>query len=87
VAHNDLDEQNKIVSDLNCSPQNPESNTKQNMTVKINDTICPVRQDASTDLYYVDLDGQATSGASTDELLQNLRESYTSVSAYPEASE
>jgi len=57
------------------------------MTVKINDTICPVRQDASTNLYYVDLDGQATSGASTDELLQNLRERYTSVSAYPEASE
>ena len=56
------------------------------MTVKINDTICPVRQDESTKLFYVDHDGQATSGATTEELLKNFRERYAAVSVYSEAS-
>jgi hypothetical protein len=57
------------------------------MTVKINNTICPVRQDESTKLYYVDLDGQATSGASTEELSENLRARYADVFVYSEESE
>lgn len=57
------------------------------MNVKINNTICPVNKHESTNLYFVDLDGQATSGASIEELLQRLRERYTSVSVSPEASD
>lgn len=52
------------------------------MTVKIDDTICPVRHDASSNLYYVDLDGQATSGATTNELIANLKSRYISVVIY-----
>ena len=57
------------------------------MNVNINDTICPVNKDKFTHLYFVDLDGQATSGASIEELFQRLRERYISVSASPEASD
>lgn len=52
------------------------------MTVKINDTLCPVRQDESKQFYYVDLDGQATSGATTDELIENLKSRYARVTVY-----
>jgi hypothetical protein len=57
------------------------------MTVKIHDTICPVRQDKLTKRLYVDFEGQATSATTTDELLDKLRGIYGSVSVYSEAPE
>jgi len=52
------------------------------MTVKINNTICPVRHDEPSSLYYVDLDGQVTSGTTTDDLIEKLKSKYESVAIY-----
>ena len=49
------------------------------MTVKINDTICPVQLDPKTELYYVEYEGRATSGETPDELLKNLSDRYAAV--------
>ena len=49
------------------------------MIVKLNDTVCKIHQDQASKLYYVDYDGQATSGSSIDELIAKLKERYQTV--------
>jgi|688.fasta_scaffold124804_3 hypothetical protein len=47
--------------------------------IKIDDTLCPVREQINTGHIYVDYNGQATAASNIDELLQRLRELYKQV--------
>ncbi len=53
------------------------------MIIKIDNTLVPLKKDETTGLFFVDLDGQATSGNTEEEVIQKLQDSGREVSKTP----